>query len=469
MTTGDVFAPARQVADAVLLEGLILYPYRATSPKNQVRFQFGVVAPRRWAEADGSERWCARTQCLVEGDRAVLDVRVRCLQPQSKTVEAARDGEPGGFRRVASLAVDGEEHHTWDESVERQYDVVGLGLEEAAAGHEAPIELPGGREVEMLVAADGATVGRLVRERQPVAAVIRVSADVLPGPYPLARVGVAVENLASCPVDAPRDEAMRCSVVAVHTMLRATNGAFVSMIDPPEFARAAVAECVNDGLWPVLVGPPGRRDLVLASPIILDDHPEVAPESPGDLCDACEIDEILALRIMTLTDEEKRQARGTDARAAAILDRTDNMPHEVFERLHGAIRGLRRTTGEAPTERSVDAQPWWTPEIDARVDPWSDTLIVAGVEVGAGSRVRLRPGKGSDAQDLFLVGSLATVQAVFHDVDGSMQIAVTVDDDPGAEMQLAQGRFSYFRPEEIEPLGATDAPGPEPARDGVSG
>ena len=466
--TEDVFAAARQVADAVLLEGLILYPYRATSPKNQVRFQFGVVAPRLWAEADGSERWCARTQCLVEGDGATLDVRVRCLQPQSKTVEEVVDGEPGGFRPVASLAVDGDEHHTWDESVERQYDIMGLSLEDAAAGHETPIEFPGGREIEMLVGSDGALVGRLVRERQPVSAVIRVSADVLPGPYPLARVGVAVQNLASCDVDATRGEAMRYSVVAVHTMMRVTHGAFVSMIDPPEFARAAVAECVNDGLWPVLVGNPGHRDLVLASPIILDDHPEVAPESPGDLCDACEIDEILALRIMTLTDEEKRQARGTDARAAAILDRTDNMPPEVFERLHGAIRGLRRTTGEAAPQVSEEMQPWWTPEVDAQVDPWSDTMLISGVKVGAGSRVRLRPGKGSDAQDIFLVGSLATVQGVFHDVDGSMQIAVTIDDDPGAEMQLAQGRFSYFRPEEVEPLEADELSGAEPSRDGVT-
>ena len=36
---------ARQVADAVLYEGYLLYPSRATSSKNQIRWQFGVLGP----------------------------------------------------------------------------------------------------------------------------------------------------------------------------------------------------------------------------------------------------------------------------------------------------------------------------------------------------------------------------------------------------------------------------------------
>ena len=123
-------------------------------------------------------------------------------------------------------------------------------------------------------------------------------------------------------------------------------------MDPPEFARAAVARCCNVGTYPVLAGPPGHDDLMLSSPIILYDHPEVAPESQGDLFDATEIDEILALRVLTLTDDEKAEARGTDARAAAILDRCDAMPPEVWGRLHGAIRSLRPVgPGRAPRVR----------------------------------------------------------------------------------------------------------------------
>jgi hypothetical protein len=73
--------------------------------------------------------------------------------------------------------------------------------------------------------------------------------------------------------------------------------------------------------------------------------------------------------------------------------------------------------------------------------------------VARGSRVRLRThGRRGDAQDMFLDGRVATVQAVVHDVDERVHLAVTVDDDPGADLAEWQGRFLYFAPEEVEPL-----------------
>jgi hypothetical protein len=175
--------------------------------------------------------------------------------------------------------------------------------------------------------------------------------------------------------------------------------------------------------FPVLVGDLGSSDLVLSSPILLYDHPRIAPESPGDLHDATEIDEILSLRTLTLGDAEKREARGTDARAAAILDRVDGMAEETLARLHGAIR------------------------------PGSGSVSIAGELVSKGSRVRLRPRPhGTDPQDMFLHGKTAQVDAVLHDVDGSCHVAVTVEDDPGAELNRWYGRFRYFAPEEVEPL-----------------
>ena len=94
----------------------------------------------------------------------------------------------------------------------------------------------------------------------------------------------------------------------------------------------------------MLVGD-GDDRVMLSSPIILYDHPAVAPESHGDLFDATEIDEILALRVLTLTDEEKAEARGTDPRAAAIVDRIDDMAPEVWERLHGTLRAVAPAAG----------------------------------------------------------------------------------------------------------------------------
>jgi hypothetical protein len=236
---------------------------------------------------------------------------------------------------------------------------------------------------------------------------------------------------------------MARSLVAVHTLLAAHDAAFVSLLDPPASAREAVAGCANDGTFPVLIGTEGESQVVLSSPIILYDHPAVAPESAGDFCDATEIDEILALRVLTLTEEEKAEARGTDRRAAAIVDRCDEMPPEVWERLHGAVRSISPAAGphEAePPQGSGPVLPWWEPAVDASVDPWTDTTWVGGVEVGKGTPVRLNPSRRADAHDLFLAGRTAKVAGVFKDVDGAEHLAVTLDDDPAAELFEWQGR-----------------------------
>jgi hypothetical protein len=189
---------------------------------------------------------------------------------------------------------------------------------------------------------------------------------------------------------------------------------------------------------------------MLSSPILLYDHPEVAPESPGDLFDATEIDEILSLRTMTLTDEEKQEARATDPRAAAVVDRVDGLPQEVFARLHGAIRSLRPA---GHTERATRSEvPWWSPEADASVSPETDSVMVAGVPVSRGSLVRLSPRRSADAHDMFLKDRVARVQAVFVDVDGSRHLAVTLEGAEGSDFQQWYGRFFYFSPDEVEPV-----------------
>ena len=139
-----------------------------------------------------------------------------------------------------------------------------------------------------------------------------------------------------------RDDVLLCSLVSVHSILQVTGGYFVSLLDPPENLRQAAEDCHNIGCWPVLAGEEGQVDVMLASPIILYDYPQIAPESSGDLFDGCEIDEILALRILTLTDEEKQEVRAGDERARRILERTEMLPPEHFQKLHGAMRGLNK-------------------------------------------------------------------------------------------------------------------------------
>jgi hypothetical protein len=464
----DRFAAARAVADAVLYEGYVLYPYRASSRKNQLRWQFGVLVPQSVGSNDASERCSMRTECLVAArPEAVLSVRIRFLRVQRRSVEALGDArgpraaEDSKFVPVTDLRVGDAMYVEWDEAIDQVVEVPALAL--CAAGddssHEEAFVLAGGTDTELIRAEDGSVAGRILRTHEPVEGRVRVETTPVDGDLPLVKVGVTVENDTRwVGLGARRDEVLRHSLIAVHTMLAVDGGTFVSLLDPPDDARQAAVGCHSDGAFPVLIG---ADDVVLSSPIILYDHPEVAPESPGDLYDATEIDEILALRVLTLTDEEKSEARGTDWRSAAIIDRCDDMSPQAWERLHGGMRPWSADTSAAPVPDQVFDEapltvPWWDPEADAAIDPWTDTVTIAGVRVTKGSVVRLRPSRRSDAQDLFLQGMRATVAGVFTDVDGNCQVAVTIDDDPATEELAWQGRYLFFYPDEVEPVGGRD-------------
>ncbi len=451
--SADRFEVARAVADAVLYEGYVLYPYRASSRKNQVRFQWGVLTPRAFSEAEGSERWSMRTECLVEpGVAPVLSVRIRCLQAQHRRIEGRVDGQgtDGGFSPVEALEIDGTLHVEWDEAVEQNIDVAPLSLRSRDETEFVEvISFPAGEEIELIRGSDGSVVGRFIRRREPVEGVARIVVSRPDASLPYRKVAVTVENTTPWTgAGRHRDDAMGHSLIAVHIMLAVDDGTFVSLLDPSDEATPAAATCRSDGSYPVLIG---DGDVVLASPIILYDHPEVAAQSPGDLYDSLEIDEILALRVMTLTDREKSEARGTDPRAAAIIDRCDDMSAQTLSQLHGQMRpvGPRSAPDVADAPNAI---PWWDPAVDASFDPWTESVWVAGVEISKGSAVRLQPSHRADAHDIFLAGMAATVAGVFSDIDGDQHVAVTVDDDPASEELMWQGRYLFFHPDEVAPL-----------------
>ncbi|WP_371673280.1 hypothetical protein OG985_39895 [Streptomyces sp. NBC_00289] len=461
------FDLARQVADAVLFEGYVLYPYRASAAKNRLRWQFGVLVPPAWG-AECEEHDFQHTECLMEPKAgATLSVELRFLHARRRTVERVRPD--GGFETVRELQLDDRVLVPWDEGAEERVEVVAAVDDLLGDGITVPFGRPAREDVAPVLDAAGRTVGRTVRRSEEISGAVRLSAREIDGPYRALRLTAVVENTTPwTPPEghgADRDAALPYSLVASHLLMALSAGSFLSMTDPPEWAKGAVATCRNLHTWPVLAGEPGRGDLVLSSPIILEDHPAIAPESPGALYDSLEIDEILALRTAALTDQEKREARGTDERAAAVIDLADSMPAEVLERLHGAVRSLREVTGGAstaepaaegfPDEHGVPRPdtPWWDPASEAGFDPAQDRVVVDGRSLGAGSRVLLRPGlRRSDAQDLFLQGRSAKVEAVLHDVDGGVHLAVTVEGDPGADIRREQGRFLYFQPDEVTPL-----------------
>lgn len=256
-------------------------------------------------------------------------------------------------------------------------------------------------------------------------------------PAALYRLTVKVRNTGA--------DASQPPLYSAHAVISVSEGELISVTDPPpEFAEAA-AKCVNIGVWPVLIGAAGARDAMLAAPIILPDYPETAPESAGDLSDATEIEEILTLRILTLTDREKAEVRESGDYARGILDRSENLPAEHLMKLHGTIRGMSRPGPVCWSE--------WDNWANA---PAPTSIRVEGAELKAGDRVRLRPGSRSgsrgDIFDTALAGRTAIIAGIEQDFEDKVQVAVVVEDDPGRDLgeQRQTGHRFFFSPEEIE-------------------
>jgi hypothetical protein len=351
-----IFAAATAIADAVLMEGYALYPYRASAPKNRFRWTFGVLAPRAWSEAGGSDSWWMETQVLIAGVPERISGRLRFFQIDRR--------------------------NTWDEGVLRTVNF------------------------------DRTTQFAF----DDLAGTITVTRECID--HTLTKLTIRIENHSSWrELAVPRERAMVGAFASTHLLLHVDGAEILSAIDPPEWAREESARCTNVGTYPVLVG----NGVALAAPFILYDYPQIAPESAGDLCDATEIDELLVLRTRTMTDEEKREARATDPRAAAIVDRADALPEEWLERMHGATRDLNR--GE----------------------------MVPRIAIGAKVRL-LAPKTRTDAQDFLYAGQIATVVEIRDDVDGTRFLGVTIDGDPAAELHQWYGRCHYYRHDEVELL-----------------
>ena len=444
----------RAVADAVLYEGYLLYPYRATSSKNQLRWQFGVLGPQGAEAAGIGEDSHLSMQCLldlglldlgrsegIESAQADLIIYVRFLQLQQRRTERLDDRD--GYLPIPELRVDSERWFSWDEAVEVESSRT-VPLADLLCGRSWSVMAEAAQNTEPVHDQLGRLAGRLVRQRWPVAATVSAVLEPADG---LHRLTVSIDNNAMADGMTSKDDALRRSLLGTHMIIesRDPSAAFLSVIDPPGHARKAAEQCRQHRCWPVLAGEPGAVSTVLGSPIILYDYPEIAGESTGSLFDATEIDEILMLRVLTMTDAEKAEARATDPKAAEIIARCDAMSPEDLMRLHGTFRD------------ADPLPPSWSDADDPFAvfndhDPDTGEVVISGETVRKGSLVRLNPRRRADAQDLFYADQLARVTAIHRDLDDETHVAVVLVDDPAGDLHDWYGRYLYFSPDEVVPL-----------------
>jgi hydrogenase maturation protease len=345
-----------QIADAVLYEGYMLYPYRPSSVKNQRRWNFGVLCPPSYCELQpGSESSFMQTECLLRVDESTrVTVKVRFLQIVQRLIGRLKDADGDGTESedqslefVDRLELDGRVYQPWQDAVERTLPYEGLDPATLGSSSHLDFNLFEGNSLEYLQDAERRRQGAILRQWQTLSGTVQIQAKICRDD--IVKFTVRVEN---CSRFHPgggddfsgREAALPFSLVSAHAILGAEKGEFISLLDPPAGLEDLAAQCENKGAWPVLAGEDATS--MLASPIILYDYPAIAPESPGNLFDSTEIDEILSLRILTLTEDEKREMRESDDRARELLERTESMPDEQFIKLHGVLRGLGPIKGE---------------------------------------------------------------------------------------------------------------------------
>jgi len=429
-----------KVVDAVLYEGHILYPYRPSSKKNRQRFTFGRVYPQDYSIAqEGAEPFVMQTECLTRSltKPCTLEVSVRFLHPMAREIGLPFTPQ---FEVVPELRVDGHFFQTWQEAVEREIKPPPMPLHASTPSRlNFPFGFPASQELGPIHDQQDCVAGMIRRRQNALEGAVEIEATPVNGQ--VFRITVRILN--QTPMQGTewnhQDAVLMRTFASTHAILHALGAEFLSMTDPPADYQLAVAGCKNLGTWPVLVGDgeKGERDTMLSSPIILSDYPQIAPESPGNLFDGTEMDEMLTLRILTMTGEEKQEMRQADEFGRRLLERTEGLDKDHLLKMHGVLRGMR----------SFDEEVFGT---NTRLEG----VAVGEIYLRAGDRVRIRPRVRADVMDLALQGKTGVIESVEQDAEERIHLALVLQEDPGMDLGLMRqpGHRFFYGLDEIEPL-----------------
>ncbi|MBA2348296.1 MAG: hypothetical protein H0V81_08365 [Solirubrobacterales bacterium] len=434
-----------ELLQTLLMEGYALYPYTPGATKNATPTPFGIVYPPVYAAEGPATHDRLTMVCVVVGENleALLRASIVFLEPA------------------------GERHEGVERRIELPETSLGALLAEEVA---APFRFT-------------TVLGRVWMAAEPL-------------PYAGAvRVRIGIENHTDVGPGLTRQDGLRSSLMSTHVVARLSGGArFASPASPEPEHAAAVMTSAQVNTYPVLAADDDTA--MLGAAIMLPDHPQLAPESSGDLFDATEIEEALRLHLLALSDGEVEEMAEQDPAVRAMLDKAIRSAPEDIVRLHGRITvgpagsvasdtagpyGALPFTGSVPTYGEPSAlsalglappsagpipqgpeQPETAPlPVDAeraavfgapRQDPegGEDHAVVDGQLFAKGLSVVLRPTPGRGGQDHLVDGRRATVERVYVDLEQNVHLGVTIDDDPGQDIMRDIGRYHYFKPTEVE-------------------
>ncbi len=238
-----------------------------------------------------------------------------------------------------------------------------------------------------------------------------------------------VHNSVDVPPGLTRGEALLHALISTHIVIKLSAGRFISPLETDH-------RSVN--IWPVLAT--RSDDVVLGAAIILPDHPQIAPQSRGNLFDNTEIEEALVLHVHALSDAEREAAATQDAAVGEMLERAlATTPDEILS-LHGGMKLVGASDGGLGMSRPPSADD----------NPGEERATVDGVTFEKGATVVLRPGTDRDVFDRMLDGRTATLERIYFDYDDRVHLAVTVDDDPGQALMRETGRYLFFFANEVQ-------------------
>lgn len=389
-----------ELVRSLLYEGYALYPY-TPGVKNATPTPFGIVYPPAYADAQPAAFSMLRLEAvLAAGPDARLDGTVLFLQAS------------------------GERHEAGERSIE-------LGPVTLADLARGPLRERFGFPME-----GGELSGR-----------IAMRAELL-GPE-LARLRLCVHNeteIRADPSEVTRGQALHHSLISTHPVVEVEGGRFVSPLEREgaEGEAALASQPVNT--FPVLLG--DRDAAVLGAAIMLPDHPELAPESLGNLFDNTEIEEALLLHVHALSDDERQEIAGQDSTVREMIERAEATTGDDILGLHGRLTYKEPEVDEAVSNGRPPTPPPGLDEIQGERE-----VAAAGSVVRLGDKIVLRPGTEGDVYDKILHGRTATVERIYRGYDERVYLGVTVDDDPGQELLRETGRFLFFFADEVEPVG----------------